>query len=76
MIQSRAHGRTYGHRSNDRANIRFKQISSHPCSISHIVSDIISNDARISRVILRYPCFNFSHKVCTDIRTLSVNPAS
>ena len=45
---------------NNRADIRFIQISAHSCNVTDIVADIIGNAGRVTRIVLRYTDFDFA----------------
>mmetsp|Transcript_8321 Transcript_8321/g.14096 ORF Transcript_8321/g.14096 Transcript_8321/m.14096 type:complete len:283 (+) Transcript_8321:1484-2332(+) len=61
---------------NDGSNERLKKISSHTGNITHVVAHVVSNDSRVSRIILRDSLLNLSDKISTNISSLGVDTTS
>lgn len=53
---------------NNRADIRFIQISAHSCNVTDIVADIIGNAGRVTRIVLRYTDFDFADYVVQMVK--------
>ena len=61
----------------NRTTVRFIKIGAHPGDVTYIISHIIGNGSRIAWIIFRYPCFNFSHQISSDVGRFGVySPAN
>ena len=55
------------------SHVGFKQIGTHTCNVSNVVSNVVSNSCRVARIILWYALFNFSYKICANIGGLGID---
>ena len=60
----------------DSADVRFEKVRAHAGNVTNVVTDIISNNCRVSRVILRDIVLNLADKVSADVRSLGINAAA
>ena len=58
------------HRCANGHNIGFKQVGRHTSTIANVIADIVSDRRRVAGVILRNICFNLTHEVSADVRSL------
>ena len=72
-FRSRHKRSTQNHRSNNRANIRLEQVSTHAGDVAHVVADVISDGGRVQRVIFRDTSFDFTNQVSTDVGGLGID---
>mmetsp|Transcript_7661 Transcript_7661/g.28706 ORF Transcript_7661/g.28706 Transcript_7661/m.28706 type:complete len:524 (-) Transcript_7661:804-2375(-) len=61
------HFATQGGSSNYTSHIRLEQVTSHTSNISHIVTNIVGNNSRVSWIIFRNSSLNFSHQISAYI---------
>src|SRR3989338_10852788 len=64
------------HRGNGRYCIRLKQVRSHACAVADVISHIVCNDCRISRIVFGDSFFNFTNKIRADISRFRVNAST
>lgn len=69
-------GETLNDRCQNGCHIRPEQIGSHTCYVTHVVTHIICNGCRVTRVIFRNSCFNFTHQICSNVCCLSVDSST
>ena len=60
----------HGHR------VGLKQIGRHARTVADVVADVVRDDRRVARVVLRDPGFDLAHKVRTDVGCLGVDAAA
>ena len=64
------------HRRDDRDGISLEQIGRHARAVADIVADIVGDDSRVARVVLRDPGFDLADEVGADIGALGENTAA
>jgi hypothetical protein len=63
-------------RGDDRADIRFENVSAHPGNIANVVSDGVRNYRRIPGIVFWDSRFNLPNKVGANVSSLGVNTAA
>ena len=58
------------------ADIGFEQVGTHTCYVTDIVADVVSDNGRVSRVVFRNACFDFTDQVGTDVCSFGVDTAA
>ena len=70
------HGCRDGQRGDHRADEGLEDVGAHACHVSYVVSYVVCNHARITRVVFRNACLDFAYQVRSHIRGLGEDPAS
>ncbi len=65
-----------GHARNDGADIGLKEIRAHSSDVTDVVTDVVRDNRRVSRVILRDTRFDFSDQVRTYVCSLGKDSAA
>ena len=68
--------RTESDRRHDRTNIRLEKVSAHTCNVTYVVTYVIGNCSRVTRVILRNTGLDFTYQVSTNVGCLCVDTAA
>ena len=55
------------HSCNHCANIRFINICTHTSCITNTITNVICNYCRVTWIIFRNTCFNFTNKISTNV---------
>ena len=61
---------------NQGSYIGFKQVGAHTGDVAYIISYVISNNSRVSRIVLRNTCLDLSDKVGAHIGGFCIDSAS
>mmetsp|Transcript_20309 Transcript_20309/g.39826 ORF Transcript_20309/g.39826 Transcript_20309/m.39826 type:complete len:416 (+) Transcript_20309:2584-3831(+) len=69
-------GATKYHGTDDLCRNTFKEISSTSRAVTHVVTNKICNDSRVSRVILWNALLNLAHEVSTNVSSLGEDSTS
>ena len=64
------------HRRDDRHGVGFEQVRGHAGAIADIIADIVSDDGRVARIVLRDSRLHFADEVGADIGPLSEDAAA
>ena len=67
---------TKGDRRYQGANIGLEQVSAHAGNVAYVITYVISDNSRVSRVILRDACLNLTYQVSTYVSSLRINTAA
>ena len=55
--------------------VGFENVGSHSGNIADIITDVVGDNSRVSRVVLGNTCFNLADEIGTDVRGLGKDSA-
>ena len=61
---------------NNRTNVRLKQIGTHTGNVAHVIAHVISDNGRVTRIVLRDAGFHLANQVGAHVGSFSVNTAA
>ena len=64
------------HRGDQRDRVGFEQVGGHARAVADVVADVVGNDRRIARIILRNARLDLADQIGTDIGALGENAAA
>jgi len=64
------------HGGNRRYRVSFKQVGRHTGAVTHIVTNVVGNGCRVTRIVFGNSGFNFTHQVRAHISALGEDPAA
>ena len=65
-----------GQGGNDGAYIGFEQVSAHAGDVADVITDVIGDGGRVTRIVFRDAGFDFAYEVSADVSGLGVDAAA
>src|SRR5437763_1571787 len=69
-LRRREKDRREQHRRDNRHGIGLEQIGRHPGAVADVIADIVGDNGRVARIVLRDPGFDFADEIGSDIGSL------
>ena len=61
---------------NDGTNIGFEQVGTHTSNVTYVVTYVVGDNGRVTRVVFRDTSFNFTYQVGTYVSSFCINTAA